>query len=64
MNNHFGDATFKNFFSRFADYVLHDLIDLSEGEFDIILRKNVFLKLKDLFIWFLFLVYNFDQQMI
>jgi len=36
MDNHFGDATFNNFFSRFANYVLHDLIDLSEGEFDII----------------------------
>jgi len=44
MNNHFRDATFKHFFSRLANYVLHDLIDLSEGEFDIILRKNVFLK--------------------
>ena len=44
MNNHFGDATFINFFSRLANYVLHDLIDLSEGDFDIILRKNVVLK--------------------
>ena len=44
MNNHFGDATFKKFFSRLANYVLHDLIDLSEGDFDIILRKNVVLK--------------------
>ena len=43
MNNHFEDATFKIFFSRLANYVLHDLIDLSEGDFDIILRKNVVL---------------------
>ena len=41
MNNHFGDATFINFFSRLANYVLHDLIDLSEGDFDAILRKNI-----------------------
>jgi len=26
------------------NYVLHDLIDLSEGDFDIILRKKVVLK--------------------
>ena len=44
MNNHFGDATFINFFSRLANYVMHDLIDLSEGDFDAILRKNAFLK--------------------
>jgi len=44
MNNHFKDATFINFFSRLANYVLHDLIDLSEGDFDTILRKNVILK--------------------
>jgi len=30
--------------SRLANYVLYDLIDLSEGDFDIILRKNVVLK--------------------
>jgi len=44
MNNHFGDATFINFFSRLANYVLHNLIDLSESDFDIILRKNVVLE--------------------
>ena len=44
MNNHFGDATFINFFSRLANYVMHDLIDLSEGDFDAILRKNALLK--------------------
>jgi len=44
MNNNFEDATFINFFSRLANYVLHDFIDLSEGNFDAILRKNVVLK--------------------
>ncbi len=45
MNNHFGYAAFINYFlSRLANYVLHDLIDLSEGDFAAILRKNVVLK--------------------
>jgi len=45
MNNHFGDATFINFFSRLANIVLDDLIDLAEGDFDAFLRKNGVLKL-------------------
>jgi len=45
MNNHFGDATFINFFSRLANIVLDDLIDLAEGDFDTFLRKNGVLKL-------------------
>jgi len=45
MNYHFEDAIFINVFSRLANYVLHDLIDLSEGDFDAILRKNVVLKI-------------------
>jgi hypothetical protein len=36
MNNHFGVAAFIKFFSRLANYVLHDLIELSEGDFDAI----------------------------
>ncbi len=33
MNTSFGDATFINFFSRFANLVLSDMICLPEGEF-------------------------------
>ncbi len=33
MNTSFGDSRFINFFSRFANLVLSDLISLPEGEF-------------------------------
>jgi len=41
MNTSFRDATFINFFSRFANHVLSDLICLPEGEFGDLFNKDL-----------------------
>jgi len=41
MNTSFGDVTFINFFSRFANLVLSDLISLPEGEFSCLFNKDL-----------------------
>jgi len=41
MNISFGDVTFINFFSRFVNLVLSDLICLPEGEFGDLFNKGL-----------------------
>jgi len=65
MNTSFGDAIFINFFSRFANFVLSDLIYQPKGEFGDLFNKDLnkfFGIFKKNFDWLTFLVYNFQVR--
>ena len=59
-NNHYGEATFAYFFSRFANFVFPDTILLDSDEFSKLARKNIDRNFKNFQDNFDMLTLNFD----